>query len=96
MGKLRASHEQLTSCCRRVVTERLYDDMFGRIGGQGPAREGTKVKFDDVRKVFELLVRMHPGYAAFRERDGWGWARRAAGRAVTSGSPTGRTNAPGP
>lgn len=29
-----------------------------------------------VRKVFELLVKTHPGYTDFAERDGWGWARK--------------------
>jgi len=29
-----------------------------------------------VRKVFELLVRLHPDYVECHERDGWGWARK--------------------
>lgn len=29
-----------------------------------------------VRKVFELLVRPHPGYTEVHEKDGWGWARK--------------------
>jgi predicted O-methyltransferase YrrM len=30
-----------------------------------------------VRKVFELLVRDHPGYVEAYEKAGWGWARKA-------------------
>jgi predicted O-methyltransferase YrrM len=32
-----------------------------------------------VRKVFELLVKTHPGYDNVSEKDGWGWARKRPG-----------------
>lgn len=31
-----------------------------------------------VRLIFEVLVRTHPGYDEFRDEDGWGWARKLA------------------
>jgi predicted O-methyltransferase YrrM len=38
-----------------------------------PAVERTTPQ---VRKIFELLVRTHPDYTDFLDRDGWGWARK--------------------
>lgn len=63
----------------------LFDDLDWTVASSpNIAEAGWAKRMSDeerktaqVRKVYELLVRTHPDYTDFRERDGWGWARKA-------------------
>jgi predicted O-methyltransferase YrrM len=62
----------------------LFDDLDWTLASSQSVSEANWVKklsdeertAPQVRKVFELLVRTHPGYADVHERAGWGWARK--------------------
>lgn len=63
----------------------VFDDLNWTLAGSPSTRDSGWVKklsedertTPQVRKVFELLVETHPGYVDVRERNGWGWARKA-------------------
>jgi predicted O-methyltransferase YrrM len=62
----------------------LFDDLDWTIAGsRGLRNSGWAHSLPEeqrttpqVRKVFELLVKAHPGYDQVHEQDGWGWARK--------------------
>lgn len=60
----------------------LFDDLDWTLASSPTMRERRIPEEQritpQVRKVFELLVRTHPGYVDVHERDGWGWARKAS------------------
>jgi predicted O-methyltransferase YrrM len=63
----------------------LFDDLDWTLASSEGLRDNPRVQklpeeertTPQVRKVFELLVRTHPGYTDVHERAGWGWARKA-------------------
>lgn len=62
----------------------LFDDLDWSLAGSPTMSKLPEVlalpevqqRTAQVRKVFELLVKRHPGYGDFRDLDGWGWARK--------------------
>lgn len=62
----------------------LFDDLDWTVAGSRGLENATWAKqlpaeqrtTPQVRKVFELLVRTHPGYQQVQEQAGWGWARK--------------------
>ncbi|WP_129662647.1 class I SAM-dependent methyltransferase [Phytoactinopolyspora endophytica] len=70
----------------------LFDDLDWTLGGSKHMRKQPWVKelpeeqrsTPQVRKVFELLVKPHPGYVEVEEHDGWGWARKRPANAQSN------------
>ncbi|WP_020573149.1 O-methyltransferase [Actinopolymorpha alba] len=62
----------------------LFDDLDWTLDSSPTLKNMTWVRqlpaeqrsTPQVRKVYELLVRQNPAYGAFRDENGWGWARK--------------------
>ncbi len=64
----------------------LFDDLFWTIGSSEFAQEEWAAKLSaaereqpHILKVYDVLVKQHPGYGDFRITGQWGWARKQGG-----------------